>query len=83
MQASPENLSRVVEDLIFSNSDPLSATVIVSIKLALEDWKHNIGVAFADASSKHLESRSLFPLSSLYFILLSLNLTNAVFQLSL
>ncbi|KAF8327747.1 putative DNA mismatch repair protein MSH2 [Cantharellus anzutake] len=52
-KASPGNLQDV-EELLFANSDILSAPVIMSIKLSKKDNLNNVGVAFADATVRQI-----------------------------
>ncbi|KAG8902921.1 MutS-like protein [Tulasnella sp. 403] len=52
-QASPGNLQDV-EDLLFLNSDILSAPIVMAIKLSNTSNARTMGVAFADASIRQL-----------------------------
>jgi DNA mismatch repair protein MSH2 len=53
LQASPGNITPL-EDLLFVNTDLLSAPVIMSIKISTKDKAKAVGIAFADASVREI-----------------------------
>ncbi|KAK0564305.1 MSH2 protein [Tilletia horrida] len=52
-QATPGNLQGI-EDLLFVNTDILSAPIVMAIKIKIEDGIKHIGAAYADASNRSL-----------------------------
>ncbi|KIJ24074.1 hypothetical protein M422DRAFT_39300 [Sphaerobolus stellatus SS14] len=52
-QASPGNITPL-EDLLFVNTDLLSAPIITSLKVVMKDKMRTIGVAFADTSIRQI-----------------------------
>ncbi|KAG8862943.1 MutS-like protein [Tulasnella sp. 330] len=52
-QASPGNLQDV-EDLLFMNTDILSAPIVMAVKLSNKGNERTVGIAFADASIRQL-----------------------------
>lgn len=53
LQASPGNLQDV-EDLLFINTDILSAPIVMAVKLSNKGSERTVGIAFADASIRQL-----------------------------
>jgi len=52
-QASPGNITPL-EDLLFVNTDILSAPIIIAIKVVTKDKIRTVGVAFADTSVRQI-----------------------------
>ncbi|KAE8268372.1 hypothetical protein A4X09_0g3957 [Tilletia walkeri] len=52
-QATPGNLQGI-EDLLFVNTDILSAPIVMALKIRMEDGVKHVGAAYADASNRSL-----------------------------